>query len=88
MNVQLTDDWLVELGGSLCISHNPNELDHVEFTDGERQLLVYADAAFAVISIKSPVDRAAYARLMKTRDDFAQVCRLFQFKIDGLEGGQ
>lgn len=87
MNKRLTGDWLVEIGGTLCISNKPNQLDYVVFADGDRRLEVYADEAFAVISVEVPIRKAAYVHLLKTREDFAQGCRLFRFTIDGLEVG-
>lgn len=85
MSGEISVDWLVGLGGQL---HQETGLqhEHALFKDGERILEIYPDRDFAAFSL--PGKRTVIVYRMNSRADLAEACRLFRFKIDGLEGVQ
>jgi hypothetical protein len=85
----ITMEWLEDsLHGFMYVIGGAIK-EHVIFSDGWRTLELYPDQFLIVFSsLGQPKAKAAVVRNVKTHGDLAEVCRLFQFKIDGLEGGQ
>jgi hypothetical protein len=82
-DAELTDEWLRRLGG---VWHQVEYgSDSIVFQDGERFMHVYTDhQSVKVWTAGKPETHAATVHWVKTEKDFAWVCKVFAFQIDGV----